>query len=68
LEGGSARRQTTIYTGQQNTEKRGHTSMPPEGFEPMLPVFQRLKTVRALHRTAIGSGYKPLKIFSNSFL
>jgi len=39
LEGGLARPKATTYTGQHNTEKRGHTSMPRAGFEPMIPVF-----------------------------
>jgi hypothetical protein len=39
-----------------NTEKRGHTSVPRAGFEPVIPVFERPKTVRALDRTAIGTG------------
>jgi hypothetical protein len=46
------------YTGQHNTEKRGHTSMPRMGFEPMIPVFERSKTVLASDRTAIGTGFK----------
>jgi len=29
--------------------------MPRAEFEPAIPVFQRLKTVRALDRAAIGS-------------
>jgi hypothetical protein len=47
LDGGSARRKASTYTGQHNTEKRGHTSMPRVGFEPKIPVFERPKTVRA---------------------
>jgi len=56
LDGGSARRKATTYTGQHNTEKRGHTSMPRAGFEPTIPVFERSKTVRALDRAVIGTG------------
>jgi len=48
LDGGSARRKATTYTGQHNTEKRGHTSMPRAGFEPKIPV---------LDRAAIGTGF-----------
>jgi len=48
LDGGSARRKATTYTGQHNTEKCGHTSMPQAGFEPTIPVFEQLKTVRLL--------------------
>jgi hypothetical protein len=40
-----------------NTEKRRHTSMPRAGFEPVIPVFERPKTVRALDRAAIGTGH-----------
>jgi hypothetical protein len=29
--------------------------MPRAGFEPMIPVFKRLKTVRALDRATIGT-------------
>jgi hypothetical protein len=53
LDGGSARRKVTTYTGQHNTEKRGHTSMPRAGFEPTIPVFEWSNTVRALDRVAI---------------
>jgi hypothetical protein len=56
LDGGSARRKTSTYIGQHNTEKREHTSMPRAGFEPMIPVFERPKTVRTLDRAAIGTG------------
>jgi hypothetical protein len=31
-----------------NTEKRRHTSMPRAGFEPVIPMFERPKTVLAL--------------------
>jgi hypothetical protein len=34
-----------------NTEKRGHTSMPRAGFESVIPVFERPKTVRTLGST-----------------
>jgi len=44
LDGGSARRKTTTYAGQHNTEKQHrHTSMPRAGFEPTIPVFDRSK-------------------------
>jgi hypothetical protein len=56
LDGRSVRLKATTYTGQNNTEKRGHTSMPRAGFEPMILVFGRFKTVRALDRAAIGTG------------
>jgi len=54
--GGSARRKAITYTGQHNTEKRGHTSTPRVGLEPTIPVFERPKTVRASERLAIGPG------------
>jgi hypothetical protein len=34
--------------------------MPREGFEPTIPMFERLKTVRALGRVAIGTGVSHL--------
>jgi hypothetical protein len=40
-----------------NTKKKGgHTSMPGVRFEPTIPMFERPKTVRALHREATGTG------------
>jgi hypothetical protein len=56
LDGGSARRKASTYTGQHNKEKRGHTSMPRAGFEPTIPMFERPKTVRASDHAAIGTG------------
>jgi hypothetical protein len=55
--GGSDRRKASTYTGQHNIEKGGHTSMPRVGFEPVIPVFERSKTVCALDRAAIGTSY-----------
>jgi hypothetical protein len=52
----SARRKAPTCTGQHNTEKREHTSMPRAEFEPTVPVFERLKTVSALYCAAIGTG------------
>jgi hypothetical protein len=46
----------TTYTGQHNTEKRGHTSMLQAGFEPAIPVLERSKAVYAFDRVAIGTG------------
>jgi len=43
LDGGSARRKASTYTGQHNTGKRGHTSILRAGFEPPIPVFGRSK-------------------------
>jgi hypothetical protein len=45
-----------LHTGQHNTEKRGHTSMPLARFEPTIPVFERLQTVRSLDCAATGIG------------
>jgi hypothetical protein len=48
LDGGLARRKAAIDT--QN--KRTQTSIPRVGFEPMIPVLERAKTVHALDRAA----------------
>jgi len=56
LDGGSARLKASTYTGQHNTEKRGHTSTPRAGFETTNPVFEGSKAVRALDGAAIGIG------------
>jgi hypothetical protein len=40
----------------QTQKKRIYTSMPRVGFEPMIPVFERAKTVRALDRVTIVIG------------
>jgi hypothetical protein len=55
MDGRSALRKATTYTGQHNTEKRAHMSMPRAGFEPTIPAFEWLKTVRVLDRAAIGT-------------
>jgi hypothetical protein len=57
LGGGSARRKASTYTGQHNTEERGHTSMLLAGFEPAISMFERPKTVLALDGAAIGTGF-----------
>jgi len=56
LDWGSTRRKAITYTGQHNTEKFGHTSMPRAGFEPTIPMFVQLNTVRALDSAVIGIG------------
>jgi hypothetical protein len=43
----------STYTGQHNTEKHRHTSITRAGFEPVIPMFERPKTVLALDRSAI---------------
>jgi hypothetical protein len=45
-----------LYTGQHNTEKSEHTSMPRVGFKPKIPVFEGQKTVRVSDRSVIGNG------------
>jgi hypothetical protein len=47
----------SLPTQDSTTQKRGHASMPQAGFEPMISVFLRLKIVRALDRSAIGTGF-----------
>jgi len=56
LDRGSARRKATTYTGQHNTEKGGHTSMPRAGFKLTISVFERLKSVRVIDRAATETG------------
>jgi hypothetical protein len=51
------------HTGQHNTEKRGHTSMPRVGFEPTIPVFERQKTVRASDRSSIGTSFMSTRVY-----
>jgi len=48
-------RSACTYTGQRNTEKRGHTSVPREGFETAIPVFERSNTARDLDSAATGA-------------
>jgi hypothetical protein len=45
-----------LHTGQQNTEKRRHTSIPRAGFEPAISTSERLKTVLASDRSTIETG------------
>jgi hypothetical protein len=45
---GSARRKAATCTQNKST----HTSMPQVGFEPTIPVFERVKTVHALEGAA----------------
>jgi hypothetical protein len=37
-----------VPTQDSITQKWGHTSMPRAGFEPIIPVFERPKTIRVL--------------------
>jgi hypothetical protein len=41
-----------------NTENRRHTSMPRAGFEPVIPLFERPKTVIDLDRASIETIYR----------
>jgi len=43
-----------MYTGQHNTEKRGHKFMPRAGFESTIPMLERFYNIRALHSEASG--------------
>jgi hypothetical protein len=52
LNGGSARRKAATYTYNKSTK----TSMPRVEFEPMTIVFERAKTVHALHCEATVNG------------
>jgi hypothetical protein len=42
--------------------------MPRAGFEPTVPVFERLETVRALDSAAIGTGSSEIKIYKTAVL
>jgi hypothetical protein len=44
--------QGRCVTQTQNTLKHRQTAMPRVGFQPMIPVFERAKTVHALDRAA----------------
>jgi hypothetical protein len=44
----------------QTQNKRTQASMPQVGFEPVIPVFERVKTVHALDRAATVFGQKIL--------
>jgi hypothetical protein len=43
----------------QHRETQTRISMPPAGFEPTIPVFERSKTVTALYHAVIGTGFRP---------
>jgi hypothetical protein len=47
-----------LHTGQHNTEKCRHTSMPRAGFEPMIQVLECSEIVCALDRVTIGTGQR----------
>jgi hypothetical protein len=45
-----------LHRTTQTQKKRGQTSIPREGFEPTVPVFERTKTCNALDRAATVTG------------
>jgi hypothetical protein len=45
-------RPLSTHRATQTQNKRTQTSMPPMGFEPTIPVFERAKTVHALDHAA----------------
>jgi hypothetical protein len=68
---GSVLRKASTYTGKHNRERRKQTSMPRGGFEPAIPMFERPKTVLALDRSAIETGFTlnlPVRKYLKSFL
>jgi hypothetical protein len=60
LDEGSALRKAATYTGQQK-HKRRQISMPRVGYESTIPVSEREKTFRALHRPATVTGNSNIK-------
>jgi len=61
---GSACHKATTYTGQHSTENHGHTSVPPAGSEPTIPVSEQSKTICASDQTAIGTGLSLQSFFN----
>jgi len=45
LEGGSAIRKASTYTGQHHTKKRGYTGMPGTSLELANPEFEQSQTI-----------------------
>jgi len=68
MDGESALRKATIYKGDHKTEKCRHTSMPRAGFKPTIPMFERLKTIRALDRAAGGTGSVFIILFKHTII
>jgi hypothetical protein len=52
-----AARSLPAHRTAQTQNKRTQTSMPQVGFEPMILVFERVKTVHALNRAATAIGH-----------
>jgi hypothetical protein len=63
--GGGSAGAKPVPTQDNTTQENADTSMPPAGFEPAIPVFERSKTVRVLDREAIGTG---LNLHSNKYI
>jgi hypothetical protein len=58
LDKGLARREAATCTQDSQTQNKSiQTSMPQVGFEPTIQVFERAKTVHALHCAATVIGY-----------
>jgi hypothetical protein len=62
MDGGSARRKAATYAQNKCTE----TSMLRVRFEPTTPLFERAKTVHALHRAAIAIGRYNYSVLNSS--
>jgi hypothetical protein len=56
-----------LHTWQHKQNKRTQTSMPQRGFEPTIPVFERVKTVHALDRAATVIGFFCLPVWKKYF-
>jgi hypothetical protein len=56
-----------LHTEQHKQNKRTQASMPRVGFEPMIPVFERAKTVHASDRAATVIG-KEKEYLNKSFI
>jgi hypothetical protein len=59
LLGGGIGLSPTQDTGQHKQNKRTQASIPWMGFEPIIPVFERVKTVHVLDRAATLIGWIP---------
>jgi hypothetical protein len=57
-----------LHTGQHSTKERGHIFMPGVEFEPMIPVFERPKTVRTSDRSTSGTGLIKLYCLVNKMM
>jgi hypothetical protein len=64
LDRGSARCRAAVRTT-QTQNKHIQTSMPQVGFEPMVSVFEQVKTVRALDRATTLIGFSTNYLLTN---